>query len=142
MGFVIHLQAGFQRSALNLLALLPLDHRHRRLLTLTLMHLGLGGQLALVAVGLPLPGGRPAACHQQQDDENHAAQAPDCATHDSTFAAKSRSATRSAWPIKPPLMVRVILANCPESASSLRPFDCQNQPATRAAVSGCSTSSG
>ncbi len=41
--------------------------------------------------------------------------------HDSTALARSHNARRSAWPLSPPLTRRVMAANSPRSANSLRP---------------------
>lgn len=41
--------------------------------------------------------------------------------HDSTLFARSHSAMRSAWPISPPLIRRVMAANSPRSARSFNP---------------------
>ena len=62
--------------------------------------------------------------------------------HANTSRPTFHNATRSACPVVPPLIRRVIASNWPASASSLRPLRFQYQAADSAAASGCSSSSG
>lgn len=77
-------------------------------------------------------GGRQAELHRDQVKQAHA----------STSCPVRHRAMRSAWPVVPPLIRRVIASNWPASARGLRPLRDQNQAADSAAHSGCSSSSG
>ena len=87
-----------------------------------------------------MPGGQPGAQAGAGDDHQqrgqHQGQGLPVAEepgHASTALAFSHSARRSAWPLSPPLIRRVMAANSPRSANSLRPCVNHHQAAEIAA---------
>ncbi|MGX1127300.1 hypothetical protein [Pseudomonas sp. HLS-6 TE3448] len=71
VGFVIHLQAVFKRSALYLFVQLPVEHGHRGFVALSLEVFALLGQLLVVAIGLPLPGTQPSKRKSDQQGQQN-----------------------------------------------------------------------